>query len=303
MVFQNMLTMQGMMFFFVIVGFIVRKKKIVGTEGRKNMVDLCLYVLLPFNIFHAFLVQPHSNVWRLVMVTILLSVCYNIVSVAAAFLLYKNTEEYKKKPLRYGTIVSNGGFLGNPVIESIYGTSGLLYASVFMLPVRIVMWSVGVSCFISGQKKNVLRKVITHPCIVSIYLGLIVMVLPVSWPQFFMNAVEGLSSANTPVSMMLIGMMLAEMNPKGLIDKTMVFYTAVRLVLIPLVLFGITACMAIPEILRGITVIMAGMPAPVTTALLSSKYGGDEKYATGMIFLSTLTSLVTLPVWCLFLSA
>lgn len=237
------------------------------------------------------------------MVTILLSVCYNIVSVAAAFLLYKNTEEYKKKPLRYGTIVSNGGFLGNPVIESIYGTSGLLYASVFMLPVRIVMWSVGVSCFISGQKKNVLRKVITHPCIVSIYLGLIVMVLPVSWPQFFMNAVEGLSSANTPVSMMLIGMMLAEMNPKGLIDKTMVFYTAVRLVLIPLVLFGITACMAIPEILRGITVIMAGMPAPVTTALLSSKYGGDEKYATGMIFLSTLTSLVTLPVWCLFLSA
>lgn len=303
MVFQNMLTMQGMMFFFVIVGFIVRKKKIVGTEGRKNMVDLCLYVLLPFNIFHAFLVQPHSNVWRLVMVTILLSVCYNIVSVAAAFLLYKKTEEYKKKPLRYGTIVSNGGFLGNPVIESIYGTSGLLYASVFMLPVRIVMWSVGVSCFISGQKKNVLRKVITHPCIVSIYLGLIVMVLPVSWPQFFMNAVEGLSSANTPVSMMLIGMMLAEMNPKGLIDKTMVFYTAVRLVLIPLVLFGITACMAIPEILRGITVIMAGMPAPVTTALLSSKYGGDEKYATGMIFLSTLTSLVTLPVWCLFLSA
>lgn len=303
MVFQNMLTMQGMMFFFVIVGFIVRKKKIVGTEGRKNMVDLCLYVLLPFNIFHAFLVQPHSNVWRLVMVTILLSVCYNIVSVAAAFLLYKNTEEYKKKPLRYGTIVSNGGFLGNPVIESIYGTSGLLYASVFMLPVRIVMWSVGVSCFISGQKKNVLRKVITHPCIVSIYLGLIVMVLPVSWPQFFMNAVEGLSSANTPVSMMLIGMMLAEMNPKGLIDKTMVFYAAVRLVLIPLVLFGITACMAIPEILRGITVIMAGMPAPVTTALLSSKYGGDEKYATGMIFLSTLTSLVTLPVWCLFLSA
>ena len=92
------------------------------------MVDLCLYVLLPFNIFHAFLVQPHHDVWGPVVITILLSVLYNVISVASAFLLYKKTDEEKKKPLRYGTIVSNGGFLGNPVIESIYGTSGLLYA-------------------------------------------------------------------------------------------------------------------------------------------------------------------------------
>lgn len=299
MVFENMLTMQGMMFFFVIVGFIVRKKEIVGTTGRLNMVDLCLYVLLPFNIFHAFLVQPHHDVWKPVVITVLLSILYNAVSVASSFLLYRRTDEERRKPLRYGTIVSNGGFLGNPVIESIYGTSGLLYASVFMLPVRVVMWSVGVSCFLPGQKKNVIKKVITHPCIVAIYLGLIVMMLPVSWPDFFTRAVDGLSSANTPVSMMLIGMMLAEMDPRGLIDRTMVFYAAVRLVLIPAIIFVLTAPFPVDPVLRGIAVIMAGMPAPVTTALLSSKYHGDERYATGMIFLSTLLSLLTLPLWCL----
>ena len=281
-----MLTMQGMMFLYVIVGFIVRKRGIVGTTGRLNMVDLCLYVLLPFNIFHAFLVQPHHDVWGPVVITILLSVLYNVISVASAFLLYKKTDEEKKKPLRYGTI---------------YGTSGLLYAAVFMLPVRVVMWSVGVSCFLPGQKKNVLKKVITHPCIVAIYLGLIVIVLPVAWPDFFLNGVEGLSSANTPVSMMLIGMMLAEMDPRGLVDRTMVWYAAVRLVLIPAVVFAVTALIPLDPVLRGITVIMAGMPAPVTTALLSSKYHGDERYATGMIFLSTLSSLVTLPLWCLLL--
>ncbi|MFR7443960.1 MAG: AEC family transporter [Sellimonas intestinalis] len=147
------------------------------------------------------------------------------ISVASAFLLYKKTDEEKKTATCYGTIVSTGIF-GNPVIESIYGTSGLLYAAVFMLPVRVVMWSVGVSCFLPGQKKNVLKKVITHPCIVAIYLGLIVMVLPMAWPDFFLNGVEGLSSANTPVSMMLIGMMLAEMDPRGLVDRTMVWYAS-----------------------------------------------------------------------------
>ena len=58
----------------------------------------------------------------------------------------------------------------------------------------------------------------------------IVMVLPVALPDFFLNGVEGLSIANTPVGMMLIGMMLAEMDPRGLVDRTMVWYAAVRLV-------------------------------------------------------------------------
>ena len=94
--------MQGMMFFFVIIGFIVRKRRIVGTTGRLNMVDLCLYVLLPFNIFHAFLVQPHHDVWGPVVITILLSVLYNVISVASAFLLYKKDGrgEEKAAPLR-----------------------------------------------------------------------------------------------------------------------------------------------------------------------------------------------------------
>ena len=95
-----MLTMQGMMFFFVIVGFIVRKKGIVGTTGRLNMVDLCLYVLLPFNIFHAFLVQPHHDVWKPVVITVLLSVLYNVISVASAF--YCTGKQMRKSGSRCG---------------------------------------------------------------------------------------------------------------------------------------------------------------------------------------------------------
>ena len=98
------------------------------------MVDLCLYVLLPFNIFHAFLVQPHHDVWKPVVMTVLLSVLYNMISVASAFLLYKKTDEEKRKPLRYGTIVSNGGFLGNPVAEGVYGQMGLALASIYLIP-------------------------------------------------------------------------------------------------------------------------------------------------------------------------
>ena len=191
--------------------------------------------------------------------------------------------------------------MGNPVVEGIYGTDGLLYASLFMLPVRIVMWSIGVSVFMKDNKDNLLKKILTHPCIVAIYGGVIIMISGIRFPAFVENTISGISNCNTPLSMMLVGMMLAEVQPKGLIDKTMVFYTSVRLAIIPAIVFVITAFLSIDPILRGITVILAGMPAPITTALLSAKYGGDEEYATGMIFLTTILSLLTLPMWCAFL--
>lgn len=308
MIVRNMLNMQMMMFLLVAIGFQIRKKGIVGTEGRKNMIDLCLFVTLPFNVLYSFLREWDWDLLISCSVILLLSIGYNAVSVIFSILLYRRNSLEKQKPLKYGTIVSNGGFLGNPIIEGIYGSSGLLYASLFMLPVRIVMWSYGVTVFFRGEEKTsekknggLLKKIITHPCIVAIYVGAIIMIGGIGLPTFLKNTIAGLSNCNMPLSMMLVGMLLAEIDPKGLIDKTMLFYTFVRLILMPLVIYGLTAFLPIDAQLRGITVIMAGMPAPITTALLSAKYGGDEEYATGMIFVTTLLSLVTLPIWCAFL--
>ncbi len=301
MVLNNMLNMQMIMFLLVIIGFVVRKKGIIGGEARKDLVDFCLFVTLPFNILNSFLGEWNWGMLASCVTILLLSTGFNAISVLISFLLYKKVAEKQQKTLRYGTIVSNGGFLGNPVLEGIYGTSGAFYASIFMFPVRIVMWSVGISVFLKGHRGNLFKKIMTNPCIVVMFIGAAIMGSGITLPTFVSNTIQGISNCNMPLSMMIIGMLLAEINPKGLIDKTMVFYTAVRLIGIPAIIFGLTAFLPIGAMLRGVTVIIAGMPAPITTALLSAKYNGDEKYATGMIFLSTLVSLVTLPLWGLLL--
>lgn len=301
MIFKNMIDMQLMMFLLVAIGFFIRKKGIVNTEGRMNMIDLCLHITLPFNVLHSFLRKWDWNLFIACGVILLLSVGFNAISVFFSAVLYKKQETNRQKSLKYGTIISNSGFLGNPMVEGIYGSEGLLYAALFMLPVRIVMWTIGIAVFLKGRKEKLWKNVLTHPCIVAIYAGVIIMVCGIQFPTFVEKTIVGISGCNTPLSMMLIGMMLAEVKPKGLIDKTMVFYTAIRLLVIPAVVFAITAFLPLDGMLRGITVIMAGMPAPITTALLSAKYGGDEKYATGMVFLSTILSLITLPLWCLVL--
>lgn len=117
------------------------------------MVNFCLYVTLPFNIFHSFQMEWEWSMLKSFAQVLFLATGYCILSIIMSCIFYRKAEPDKRKPLRYGTIVSNGGFLGNPVIEGIYGTNGLFYASVFMLPVRIVMWSVGTSCFMKEKVK------------------------------------------------------------------------------------------------------------------------------------------------------
>ena len=306
MVLENTLNMQMMMFLLVIIGFVVRRKEIIGAEARKNLVDFCLFVTLPFNILNSFLGEWNGGMLASCGMILLLSAGYNAVSVLVSFVLYRKKADRQQKTLRYGTIVSNGGFLGNPVLEAIYGTAGAFYAAVFMFPVRVVMWSVGISVFLKGTSKegkreSVVLKILTNPCIVVMFIGAIIMGIGIPLPTFITKTIQGVSNCNMPLSMMMIGMFLAEIQPKGLIDRTMVFYTVVRLIAIPVIIFGITAFLPIDAMLRGVTVIIAAMPAPITTALLSAKYNGDEKYATGMIFLSTIISLVTLPLWSAFL--
>ena len=113
-----MLNMQLMIFLLVIIGFCIRKKGIVGTEGRKNMVDLCLFchtsVLI---LFIHFFMEWDWGMMVSCAIVLFLSIGYNVVSIVTSFVCYRKEPHYRQKTLRYGTIVSNGGFLGNPIIE------------------------------------------------------------------------------------------------------------------------------------------------------------------------------------------
>ena len=130
--------------------------------------------------------------------------------------LFDVFEEHQKKVLQYCTIVSNGGFLGNPVAEGVYGELGLLYASIFLIPMRVVMWSAGTSYFISGgtDKKKVLRNILTHPCLVAVYLGMFLMFTQIHVPEVLASSVRSIGNCNSAVTMFIIGTILADVEDR-----------------------------------------------------------------------------------------
>ena len=105
------------------------------------------------------------------------------------------------------------------------------------------------------------------------------------------------------MSMILIGSILAEVHIKELLDKTALFYSAVRLAVIPgLALLG-CRLFGIGGLVAGVSVLLAAMPAGSTTAILAARYDGDAVFASKCVTLSTVLSLITIPVWCLVLDA
>ena len=92
MAFQNMVNMQLMMFLLVGIGFFVRKKGIIGGTARKELVNFCLYITLPFNIFHSFRMDWDSGMLTAFLEVLLLSIGYNVISIFISFLFYHRSE-------------------------------------------------------------------------------------------------------------------------------------------------------------------------------------------------------------------
>ena len=103
--------------------------------------------------------------------------------------------------------------------------------------------SAGVSYFTKGtDRKAIVKRVLTHPCIIAVFLGMILMLTQVSLPSFLDAALKNIGNCNTAMSMLVIGTILADVKPKEMLDKSIFLFSGLRLVLIPLVVY--VGCLA-----------------------------------------------------------
>ena len=228
---------------------------------------------------------------------VICAVCYNRYAFA------------RKAVMQYGTVCSNAGFLGSPLTEGLFGGVGLLLTSVYLIPQRIVMWSMGVSYFMQDdadashggrmRHRAVLRKTLTHPCILAVFVGMALMLTQCQLPAFLGKALQCTSNCNMTMSMLLIGAIIGSCDLHPLLDRDAILYCVIRLFLMPLVVLLGCRAAHVGELATGVAVVLAGMPMGGTTAILAEKYGADSAFASKCTALSTVLSLITTPLWCL----
>lgn len=314
-------TLQCMMFLLAAFGAILKRKGILKEESRGIITDLVMYGLLPCNIINSFRMEFDLEILKRFALVLGMSMAVQIISYGLSRVLYNHKPDAVKRVLQYCTIVSNSGFLGLPIVEGVFGAEGMMYASVYIIPMRVMMWSAGIACFTtSPDMKSVVKKISVHPCIVAVYIGLGLMFLQVPlgtvYGEFLQTdeslrvviqtlvlaldkAVKSLGGCTTAITMILIGTMLADMKLKDMVDLDALLISAVRLGLLPGMLLAGCRIFGLDPLLAGICVLITGMPAGSTSAILAAKYGCDYMFATKCVVVSTLLSMLTIPLWCM----
>ena len=296
---DNLFWTQILLLCLMMVGLICAKTGLIDEKARISISDLILCVFLPCTTLAAFLGAGFSELSSLGIIFIISALNMVICFLLSKYVFYRKAGVDQKKVLTYATVIPNASFLGNPIIESIYGLEALVYSAVYLAPLRVSLWSVGVAIF-SGQKIS-LKKIAFHPCLVATYLGILIMVTNFKPPSLVYRLVNSLGNCTTPLSMMVVGSILGTVKPKHFFSGLTFYFTFARLIIIPLMVLGFMIIFRPEPIVTGVSVVLSATPAPVTGTILANKYGSDRELASEIVFTSTLFSIVTIPfiLWLL----
>lgn len=302
--FSGMFNTQGMLLLLLLLGYVLTRAGILPPEGKKILSSLTVNVTLPASIIKAFQIDFDAEIARSCAAILLVAVGIELGSAVLNRVLYRRADPDKRAVLQYATLIPNAGILGLVVAEGIFGTLGMLYTSFYVIPQRILMWTLGVSYFEGdnhSDKKEVVRRVLLNPCFLSVMVGIVIMLFQIQLPGVLSMTIKSLAGGNTMCAMMLTGSVLAQTGLKTVIEPAALRYCAVRLVLQPaLTLLGCWLA-GVDPFVTSVAVVLCGTPAPTTASALATKYGKGEQFCAKLVVLSTLLSLVTIPIWCLLL--
>ena len=298
-----MLQTQFIIFVCLGVGFFLGKKGLITDKGRVDITNIVLDVTLPASIIAAFMDQKispelmHQSVSVLIAATVL-----QIVSCLIGPLLFPRSKfpEEDRKVFRYSIINTNASFVALPILNAILGSLGSVLTSVALIPIRISLWTIGLAIFI--DEKDTAKKVkavLLNPSMVANYIGLVIMLLPVEYPAFIRRTFTTAGNGTTFLSMMIVGYVVSKIELKKIIHPSVLYYCLIRLIVIPLALLAVMKLFGADDISTAVCVVIAGVPAGSFTAMMAARYHSNETLAGQVVFLSTLFSIITLPLLCL----
>ena len=304
------------LFLILLTGFVCQKCKVFPEGAHAALTRLILYVATPCTIVNSVLSNSGLLSLRDMPGILAASVgCYGMM-LAVSWLLVRLIRVPAGSRGAYLCMMtfSNGGFIGYPVISSVYGPEAVFYGAVFGMPVFLIIYSFGAyvlmrdaraTCGTTGDKvPKAGWKVLLNPCLVASYLAIFLVLTGLRPGPILSDTVGMISGMTTPGALLAIGISIAKMPIKKLMSVPRVYFASlVRLVVLPLLSWPLI-CLAVqvPEI-RGACLISVSMPVAAAVPVMAKEYGSDEELCSSGVFLSTMMGLVTIPVLLSLLTA
>jgi len=274
-----------LVFLIILIGYIIGKYKKINTQP---MVDLIIYISGPALIFSS---VAKSDINLTDFFTIAFSAIGIILSLAfLAYLILKLTKQ-KHVGLYLPLTIGNTGYLGYPVALFAFGIAGLSRAVVFDMMNSLFLFSFGIYMI---HHKNEIREMFRIPLIYSVVFGLLFNLLKISVPQVILKPIEMIGLITIPLALLILGYKLTEIKITS--AKTAFLSSLFRLVGGFLIAYLIVKIFSITGLARNIILLQGAMPSAVMSMILCQKYKRDANLVASVILISTLLSIITIPL-------
>ena len=291
---------------FMLIGFLLRKIHILPDGFETHLAKLLFVVFIPFLIINSYLVEfswddLNTAAPGLIIGIVVLAISFLIGEILFLLLKRSNTG----KVVRFSMMISNFTFFGMPIIEALYGSQGLFYYTLLILPIRLIYYpSAGflLEGKVPGGIKVTLKHFFSLP-VISTFIGLGLYISQIQLPSFLITAISSLSSAAFPLGLILCGMIIANVNAKSLFKRPLVLLiTLLRLVVVPGIVLFILLPFNIDPLIVKCAVFYSAMPVATLIPTYVMQYIPDTESSTTAgvsVFLSTILSIATVPLWAM----
>ncbi len=307
----------GKLFVILCLGTILARLEILDVHTKQKLTKLLLYVTTPLMMIDAFhdrmlMLETQEQAANAVSVGMLFafSFAFYIIMIVLSLLLVfaMRIPKEDRRIYLFMTIFGNVGFMGFPVVESVYGTEGLFYAAILNSVFNIFVYTFGVVLMGGASEKegasfaDTLRgipwkKLLLTPAVLCTAVGIVIFAFHIRLPGILADTCNTLGGLTSPIAMLVVGANLNGMKFREMVtDMRMNIYVLLRQIALPLVFWVIIRLLTQHIVLAPTLLLMSCMPAANTTALFATEYHGNEKLASQGIFLTTLFSLISFPL-------
>ena len=297
MSFFDTLEQMVVIFFAVAVGFAARKMKVLSEETTRYLTNLVLTFLMPCKILAS--VTNGTELPSVGIILEVLKMSLVFYGTGAVFLLIVprllGGTDKQKGVWCYVMMFPNTAFVGYPVIETMYGAGAVFYAVLLNLPFNLLNYSMA-PLLLAGQRRFSLKQSFS-PCVIASFVSLIIALVGLQAPALVGNTVSFVGESAMPMSLVVLGSVLANTSIRGALTSPRIWILSlIRLLVLPVVMLLVMRPLHMDSLVMGVGVLEGGMPSAISGTMLSLQYGGDVDCITQVILLSTLLSMVTIPL-------
>ncbi len=289
------------LFLVIALGYLLLKIKILDVDFNQRLTTLLLSVTTPALIVSSVLSTTiEKDLSEIIFVFIVAIVIFMVLPILGLIIV-----KIMKVPLHqqglyiFMTMFSNIGFMGFPVMKSIFGNEAVFLTAIFNMLFNLLVFTVGILFmnYRSAEKISINLRQLFSPGVVSSLVALLIYLTGFQMPDIISSTITMIGDITTPIAMMLIGSTLATIPLKEVFNELKVYpYTILKQIIIPIIAYPILNFFIKDALILGVSLIMISMPVGNIAVLFATEYHKDVALAAKTVFMTTLLSIITIPL-------